>query len=167
MSTPAMSPQNNARPQQIAAAKARVIVSANWFLWIAGLSVVNTLISMGGGRMRFIFGLGITSVLDAVGHQSGNSGQSTALIMSILAAAVIAMFGFFGRKEMKWAFLVGMALYACDGLLLLKYGVYLSAAFHAWALFRLFVGLQAVNTLETLRSQQSSDAGAMSTSWQR
>jgi len=167
MSTPAMAPQNSALQQQIAAARARAQSGASWFLWIAALSVINTLITMGGGRMRFIFGLGITTLIDSVGHQMGGSGQTVALAASILGAAVIAIFGVLARKELKWAFIVGMVLYVCDGLLLLPAKLYLDAAFHAWALFRLFQGLQALNALESLKSQQSMNAGAVSTSWQR
>src|SRR5262245_15022806 len=34
--------------------------SSSWFFWIAGLSVINSLIAVFGGDRRFIFGLGIT-----------------------------------------------------------------------------------------------------------
>ncbi len=167
MSTPAMSPQNPALQQQIAIARARTQSGANWFLWIAGLSLVNTLISMGGGGVRFIFGLGITTIADVVGRGAAGNGKGVALGVSVFCAAFIALFGFFGRKEMKWAFLLGMALYVCDGLLLIPAKLYLDAAFHAWALFRIFQGLQALNVLEKLKSQQSMSAGAVSASWQR
>ena len=39
---------------------------ANWFIIIGALSVVNTLISVSGGRIRFIFGLGVTEFADAI-----------------------------------------------------------------------------------------------------
>ncbi len=30
---------------------------ANWFVWIAGLSVVNSIVGMSGGHLHFIVGL--------------------------------------------------------------------------------------------------------------
>src|SRR5579864_37374 len=60
-----------AQAQARAVAQARMTVAANWFYWIAGLSVINSIITMTGGHMRFIFGLGATSILDAVGSQTG------------------------------------------------------------------------------------------------
>ena len=165
-SGPAMSPQNSAVVQQkMLIYQARTRAGANWFVIIAVLSVINSFISMGGGRMQFIFGLGVTRYADALARGGATENQTVALVLSVLFAAFIALFGFFGRKEQLWAFYIGMALYVCDGLLLLPAGLYLDAAFHIWGLFRIFQGLQALNALIKLRGQQTATAGAVSTSW--
>src|SRR5579862_2442373 len=39
---------------------------ANWFYWIAGLSIVNSLIMHGGGGIYFVVGLSVTLVVDAI-----------------------------------------------------------------------------------------------------
>ena len=39
---------------------------ANWFYWIAGLSVVNSLIFAFGGHTSFIAGLGLTQLIDGI-----------------------------------------------------------------------------------------------------
>ena len=168
MATPGIASQNSQLQQQIAAARARTHAGAGWFLWIAGLSVVNTLISMSGGSIRFIFGLGITTLIDAIGHGMSGGGQAVALAASVLGAAVLAIFGVLARKELKWAFLLGMILYVCDGLLLIPAKLYLDAAFHAWALFRLYQGFQALGVLQNLRAQEHmGNVGAVSASWEQ
>jgi len=37
---------------------------ASWFVWIAALSVINSVILLSGGTWSFIFGLGITQIVD-------------------------------------------------------------------------------------------------------
>src|SRR5207245_2159091 len=54
---------------------------ANWFVWIAGLSVVNSIVGMSGGHLHFIFGLGITQIVDALAHQAGSAGMFLDLII--------------------------------------------------------------------------------------
>jgi hypothetical protein len=118
---------------------------ASWFYWIGALSVINTLISMSGNGTRFIFGLGITQFTDAVGAHGGGSGSAAALVVTVVIAGVFAIFGYFGGQGQKWAFLVGMILYAVDAGLCVLVGIILSAAFHAWALFRMYGGFKAID----------------------
>ena len=118
---------------------------ASWFYWIGALSVINTLIAMSGNGTRFIFGLGITRFTDEIGAHGGNGGSAAALVVTVIIAGVFAIFGYFGGQGQKWAFLVGMILYGLDAGLCLLGGIILSAAFHAWALFRMFHGFQAID----------------------
>jgi hypothetical protein len=158
-------PTSAALQQQMLMAQARMKTGANWFIVIGALSVVNSLISLSGGRIRFIFGLGATEFVDALAQHGGSISPTLLLGLSVLFGGFVALFGFFGRKEQSWAFLVGMGIYICDGLLLLPVGQYLAAAFHVWALFRIFQGLQGLNTLNVLREQQSASMVATSGSW--
>ena len=118
---------------------------ASWFYWIGALSVINTLISMSGNGTRFIFGLGITQFTDAIGAHGGGSGSVAALVVTVVIAGLFAIFGYFGGQGQKWAFLVGMSLYALDAGLCVLGGIVLSAAFHAWALFRMYNGFKAID----------------------
>ncbi len=132
---------------------------AGWFLAIAGLSIVNSVLTLGGTHFSFIFGLGITQIVDAIGRQSGATGSTLGLIVNVFIAGVFVLLWDFARKGEKWAFLVGMALYAIDGLILLPFKDYLSAAFHAYALFRIYGGMQGIPALEQVR-QALAPAGA-------
>lgn len=126
--------------------------ASSWFYVVAGLSVVNSLIATFGGGIRFIFGLGITSVADEVVNalQLGATGKVIGLMFTVAIAGLFAIFGFLSAKRMHWVFLIGMGIYLLDGLLLLLFGDYLGAAFHAWVLFRLFQGMSASRKLSSM-----------------
>ena len=104
---------------------------AGWFLAIAGLSIVNSALTLSGAHFSFIFGLGITQVVDAVGQQGGSTGSALSLVVNAFIAGVFVLFWNFARKGEKWAFVVGMGLYLMDGLILIPFKDYLSVAFHA------------------------------------
>lgn len=124
---------------------------ANWFYWIAGLSAINSLIMMSGSNTHFVVGLGITEVFDAVGRGLQGPGQMVALGFSIAIAGVFVLFGYFANKIQQWSFIVGMILYALDGLLLLSLSDFLSVGFHAFALFYIFKGFTAARNYAALR----------------
>lgn len=124
---------------------ARVRVGARWFYWIAALSIINSAVVILGGRFHFVVGLGVTSVVDALAKQAGSAGAVLDLVINGMVAGVFVLFGSFASKAQKWAFFVGMALYAVDGLLLLMARDILSVAFHAYALYCIYRGLAAAN----------------------
>ncbi len=132
---------------------------AGWFLAVAGLSIVNSVLTMSGTHFSFIFGLGITQIVDAIGRQSGTTASTLGLIVNLFIAGVFVLFWNFARKGEKWAFLVGMALYAIDALILLPFKDYFSVAFHAYALFRIYGGMQGIPALQRLQ-QALAPAGA-------
>jgi len=130
---------------------------ANWFYWIAGLSVVNSVISLFQGGWGFIFGLGVTQVVDAVAsaileEQGDGAGliRIIALGASVFVAGFFVLFGWLANQGLGWAFLVGMVLYALDGLLYLLVKDWLSLGFHAFALFSMFNGYTALRKLKVL-----------------
>jgi hypothetical protein len=137
--------------------------SASWFVMIAGLSVVNSILAMSGAGIRFIFGLGLSQIVDALAHQAGSAGYILDLIINGIIAGVFVLFWNFARKGQKWAWYVGMAVYVVDGLLLLLFKDYLAIAFHAYALYRMSSGLKLLPILERL--DQQSATGAISTSY--
>jgi hypothetical protein len=85
---------------------------ADWFFWIAGLSLVNSLIILFGGNTNFIVGLGITQIFDGIGleiaKEAGMIGILIALALDVIATGIFVMFGVFARKGHDWAFIVGM-----------------------------------------------------------
>ena len=70
-----------------------------------------------------------------------------AVVLDLLAAAVFVLFGVFANKRHTWSFVVGMALYALDGLIYLIGQEWLGVGFHAFALFCLFRGFKACRAL--------------------
>jgi hypothetical protein len=137
--------------------------SASWFVVIAGLSIVNSVLSMAGAHIQFIFGLGISQFVDAIAHQAGSAGVVLDLVINGVIAGVFVLIWNFARKGQAWAWYGGMALYVVDGLLLLLYKDYLSVAFHAWALFRMSPGLKLIPILQQLN--QTTSTGAVSSTF--
>ena len=123
---------------------------ASWFITVAVLSIVNSILSMSGAAIRFIFGLGIAQIVDVFAHQAGGTGVFLDLIINGFVAGIFVVFWSFARKGEKWAFVVGMVLYVLDGLILLVFKDILAVAFHAYALYRMYTGLSAVSVLRSI-----------------
>ena len=158
MGTAPASAPSNLLAQKLRA-EAVVKAAAGWFLWVAALSVVNSFLSMSGSGIRFIFGLGAAQIIDALAHQAGSSGVVLDLIINGFVAGVLLLFWNFARKGEKWAFIVGMALYAVDGLILLSLKDVLGTAFHAYALYRMYRGIAVIPVLQRIE-QAMAPAGA-------
>ena len=47
--------------------------AAAWFLWVAGLSLINSVLHLSGLRFQFIFGLGIAQLVDALARRAGGA----------------------------------------------------------------------------------------------
>jgi hypothetical protein len=124
---------------------------ANWFYWIAGLSIINSLIVLEGSTTHFVVGLGITEIFDFAGRSLSRPSQSVALALSIGIAAIFIFFGYFANKIERWSFLAGMILYALDGLLLLSFSDFLSVGFHGLVLYFLFKGFSAARGYAALK----------------
>jgi hypothetical protein len=145
LATPAGLVEQKLRAEQI------VKSGAGWFLAIAGLSIVNSIMTMSGTSFHFIFGLGVTQIVDAIGAHSGTTGSVLGLIVNLFVAGIFAGFWYFGKQGQRWAFLVGMTLYLIDGMILLPFHDWLGAGFHAWALYRIYNGMQGIPILENVR----------------
>ena len=123
----------------------------SWFYWIAGLSLVNSVVALSGSGTRFILGLGITQIFDELAKGMGSgAGLAVAVVLDLLAAAVFVFFGVFANKRHTWSFIVGMALYALDGLIYLITQEWLGVGFHAFVLFCLFRGFKACRALNAV-----------------
>src|SRR5262245_61308993 len=112
---------------------AHVQQSANWFFYIAGLSVVNLTLTfvdvniylpIGLASSELVAGIAISAIqyygappIPAIG---------IALSTNILIGSVFAVFGYFGRRAAHWAFVSGIILYILDGFIFLAFGQILS-----------------------------------------
>lgn len=131
---------------------------ASWFYWIAGLSLVNSLIFVFGGNVSFIAGLAYTQIIDAVVDASISAGASTslngvAIILDFILVAIFALFGYYANKAINAVFIIGIIIYVIDGLLWIFLDSYLAAAFHAYALFMIFRGLSASMEINKFNAQ--------------
>jgi hypothetical protein len=147
----------SAQTQQILLIDGRFHRGINWFYWIAGLSLINTIASVAGATFAFIIGLGATQFVDAAvsGMTEGLGADGTVIrvigfIFDIAMAGAFVVFGLLGTARKHRVIVTGMALYALDAVILLFLQDYVGAAFHGWALLRIFGGLRALGQLEAL-----------------
>ena len=110
--------------------------AARWFWWIAGLSAVNTVMSLMGSDTNFVLGLGFTALVDAIFANLRIVGVG----INLLAIGFFFAMGWLGRRGALWAFVLGMVMYTLDGLIYLLLGDMMPVAFHALALYFLGVG---------------------------
>ena len=137
----------------------RMKSGANWFYWIAALSLVTSVISLAGGSWGFFVSLGVTQFIDALANALVNEGgwggsvKVVAFVFDVVAAGLFALIGFFAAKRHAWVFLAGMALYALDALVFVLARHWLGLAFHAFALYSIFGGYKACAALGELDRQ--------------
>jgi hypothetical protein len=136
-----------------------VKAGAGWFLTVAILSTINSVLSMSGAHIRFIFGLGIAQLVDALAHQAGQTGLALDLIVNGFVAGVFVVFWNFAKRGQHWAFLVGMGLYVIDAFVMLYFQDILAVAFHAYAVYRMYSGMSGISSLRMIEEQMT-PAGA-------
>ena len=129
---------------------------ASWFYTVAILSGINSLLQILDAKIRFIFGLGITQVVGSMAKEGGN-GTVVLLLVDGLFIGLLLLCGKWARERSQGAFLGGMTAYALDGLLLVLFGMWIDAAVHAYALYRMWQGYGA--SRELLKLEESAQPG--------
>jgi hypothetical protein len=136
----------------------RVKSGAGWFYWIAGLSLINSIIVLFDGGVSFIAGLGFTQIIDGVISEIGVGGVASVIKIAafgveLVIAGIFIGLGIFGNKLQSWAFILGIVLYFLDGVLILVLGDYLAAGFHVFALIFIVRGFLAARKLNFLANE--------------
>lgn len=130
---------------------------ASWFYWVALLSLANSAVALFDGEWGFLFGLGVTQVVEAIAStvaaESPDLATASTVVsfgVSLLVVGVVALMGWLAHKRMQWVFVVGLVLYFGDALLFLLAGDFLSLAFHGWVIVAVTSGLLACRKLVAL-----------------
>jgi hypothetical protein len=137
---PAASPPATAAPAASTSTSPAVASAARWFWWIAGLSVINVIMSMSQSKENFVVGLGITALADALFAQA----RPVAFTLDAVAIGFFVAMGHLARRGVRWAFVAGAAVYTLDGLLYLLARAWMPVAFHALVLFFILRGIAAL-----------------------
>jgi len=137
---------------------------ANWFYWLAGLSIITSLIAIGGGGIHFIFTLGITQIIDGIAVDlsldMGSGAKAVALVLDLIISGVFVLFGYLSNQRQLWAYIVGTVLFVLDGLLCLIGPDIISLLAHAVVLFFLIRGIMAGRELIALEKATAQQAAA-------
>lgn len=151
-------PGQGALLQKKFALEARLRSGINWFFWIGGLSIINSIIYFLDGSLTFVVGLGATQFVDgfagAVAKDLSSSGATLIRIigfsLDLGIAGIFIAAGLLGRKRYRWAVITGMVLYTFDAIIFLLVGGWLAVAFHGLALWGLWGGLKAIGDLNAV-----------------
>ncbi len=144
--------------------ESQVKSGANWFIWIAGLSLVNSILFLTESGWTFLIGLGITQITDALATayqvEIGDWVKYAAFALDVIIAGIFAGLGVLASRRYTWAFIVGGVLYAIDGLIFLLLPLwfdlppeFLNIALHVFALFFIVIGLRANMKLGRLEQE--------------
>lgn len=152
----AIAPQRPAITAEAAALKSQIDSYANWFYWIAGLSLVNALATMFGSSWGFAMGLGATTILSHLGRSGISGADVSAIFLAIVwtltfgIILLFALFGIWSRRPSTTFFIVGIVLYVLDSLIFLMSGDWIGLVLHAVALFFLWGGFSAARKYHSL-----------------
>jgi len=118
---------------------------ANYFFWAAGLAATSSGILP--ITIHFLINIGVFDLLGAYGTRFGGNLHTVAegtVVMWILALCGL---GFAARKGYRWAFFLGIALYALDMLALLMAFSVWAFGVHGFFVYRWFQGQKALGEL--------------------
>lgn len=139
--------------------ESKIKSGASWFLWIAVLSLINSITYLGfESDMTFIIGLGVSQVVDSFGLDMGGNARWIAGGIDIVIILLFVFFYLFAKKKNSWAFIIGMTIYALDSLIFLAVRDYLSIGFHIFALYGLYAGFAANRKLNKVLSADTQAA---------
>jgi len=159
--SPGGTPANTSAPPAGTDPNAAIILrmqrGAGWFLTIGLLSGVNAVLQIFDAKIRFIFGLGITQVVDAVAHKMGQGGTIVMIVVDGLFILMLILCSRWAKTGSQGTFLGGMIAYALDGVLLVVFNMWLDAAVHAYALWMIWQGYSA--SREFAQMQQAVQPG--------
>ena len=127
----------------------------NWFYWVAGLSVVNSIIALSGGHVTFLAGLALSQIADAYAAHLGFVGPYFSIEIAVVIAVFLCGFGYLASHGSRAALITGMILYALDGVVFLLFSAYLPALFHGYVLFRMAQEWKARTRLERFQAESA------------
>ena len=84
---------------------------AQWFYWIAGFSLVNSLSAIFGGHLFFLTGLAVSHSVDLLAKYLGSVGPYVSLGLNLVIAFFFCGFGYLATHGSRAVFLLGIILY--------------------------------------------------------
>jgi hypothetical protein len=122
--------------------------AAQWFLIIAGFSLINSVMVYLGAEVNFVVGLGVTMFVDALllATQGDLAGIAQMVFQTIGIGFNVGVLGIFyliwkkSKQGGHLAYIIGTVLYLLDGLLFLLIGDWVGIAFHVFFLFFIVTG---------------------------
>ncbi len=130
--------------------------AANWFFYIAFVSLFNTALILAGRDQFVVIGLGVTLFVAFLAHSVASvtltdvalTSSVLAICVSIAASGVFILLGIVARRKSYLAYVLGIGLYGLDAILMLLYHEYLAVVWHVVASIFLCRGIVAISKLD-------------------
>ena len=110
-----------------------IVSGARWFWWIAGMSLLNTVLMHSGSDRTFVIGLGFTLIADVIFQEV----PVIAWLVDAFAVGFFVLMGWLAGRGRMSAFVLGILCYTADGFIYLYFEEWIPLAIHALALFYL------------------------------
>jgi len=137
----------------------RFAAGANWFYWIAGLTLATSIIGLLGGGWAFFLSLGITQVIDGFAiffaESFGEAPKVIAMVLDIFITALFVGFGYLSNKRHMWAYLTGIIVFILDSLISVLILDWLGIIIHGIALFLMIRGYIAGRDMLALEREMA------------
>jgi hypothetical protein len=137
---------------------------ANWFFWIAGLTIVTSIMTFTGADWRFLISLGTTQVIDALANvmsaELGGAPKIVALILDLVLTGVFVVFGVLANKKFLWAYILGMAIFVIDGFVSLLVQDWVGVIAHVVVLIFMVPGFMAGRKLVEIEQMMAQSQAA-------
>ncbi|MDD4968351.1 MAG: DUF2007 domain-containing protein [Paludibacter sp.] len=111
-----------------------------WFYIIGILSMLNTVLLAMHTSYRFIFGLGITQMIDTFTFLISDNYKTIAFFLSFIISGIFIILGYQARQKKQGAFLGGLILYGLDSIIYIAAMDLMSSAFHLFVFIILIRG---------------------------
>ncbi len=119
---------------------------ATYFFYAAGLAATSSGILP--IQIHFLINIGLFDLLALYGRRFGANFPTIAEGTVVLWILILCALGFAARKGYRWAFLLGIALYAADMLALMAIFSIWAFGVHAFFVYRWFQGQKALKELQ-------------------
>jgi hypothetical protein len=122
--------------------------AANWCYGIAGMTIINSIITLFDGSFGFMNGLGFAMLIDAVIKEIFvETGTWTIIIDALLIIPIAGIWIYlaYKAKQLKgWAFITALVLYGLDTIIVLLLQMWIVAMVHVFIIFTLYGGWKSL-----------------------
>lgn len=93
-----MTEEERKRRSSLMASSRAVASAVNWLYWVAGVTVVNALLPLMGGKSNLSLGLGVSRLADELFKMMGLTSPALSVVAAVLSAAFMAALGYVGKR---------------------------------------------------------------------
>lgn len=125
---------------------------ANWFYWIAGLSLLSSILIIVGSSFISALTLGTTQMLTIFGIMIPELAVVSGLVCFVILGIAVLL-GYLSRKGHRWAYMIGIIFFVLDTLVLIflfDSPDIIGTLFHCLILYYMIRGYIALDKLKKL-----------------